>query len=220
MFIIDAMDRIFPRPRARPFGPPEGAGAPATLAFALVIGLFAGALTDILQARVTGSFAGLVNAVSPWLVPAFAAGATARRRRTAAVSGIIACLAELAAYTVTAETRGYAQSVAYVVFWGVGGLVGGAVFGYAGFSWRHPVRRLSGLGPALLSAAFFAEAGYYVLALHYTGDAVVFSIVAATAFVVLGAYRNQYLSAARWLALAAPGGALGEWILYLAASRM
>jgi hypothetical protein len=87
-----------------------GFGTPLVFALGLLAGSAVGSLTDILQAHITGPFAGLVNAVSPWLVPAFATGSAARRARTAALAGILACLCELAAYVITAESRAYAQS--------------------------------------------------------------------------------------------------------------
>ena len=189
------------------------------LALGLLLGAVVGALTDILQAHVSGSFAGLANAVSPWIVAAFFAGSAARRARIAAFAGILACLAELAAYVITAEMRGYAQSLDYTVFWAVGGLVGGVVFGFAGFAWSHPTRRCTGLGPALLSTAFLTEAAYFLIALHYVGEAVVFSVAAAITFLGLGANKRQYLASIRWMTATIPCGALGELVLYFATSH-
>lgn len=188
-------------------------------AFGLLVGAAVGSLTDVLQAQLTGSFAGLANAVSPWLVPAFFAGSIARRARIAALAGVLACLGELAAYVLSASIRGYAQSLDYTVFWAIGGLVGGVVFGFAGFAWSHPTRRRGGLGAALLSTAFLTEAAYFLIALQYAGEAVVFSVAAAVAFLALNAKNHQYIASIRWMAATIPCGALGELALYLATSR-
>jgi hypothetical protein len=213
------MDRISLR-RTRPLpGRAAGFAAPAALALGVPAGLAVGALTDVLQAHVDGPFAGLVNAVSPWLVPAFFTGAAARRAAIASLGGILACLSELAGYAAAAESRGSSQSPDTMLFWALGALAGGVVFGYAGFAWTHPTRWRSGLGPALLSTTFLTEAAYFLIALHYAGEAFVFAIAAVAAFFGLNIMHRQYSASLAWLTVVVPCGTLGEAALYFATSR-
>lgn len=195
------------------------------LALAVGAGLVTGALTSFGQTVLPSPFGGLANAVSPWLVVPFLVGALARRWPWAAVAGVLACAAQVAGYYVTADLRGYGASTSWVLFWLVCALAGGSVAGAAGRAWRrdgHDVtpRRprlwrwrlpdLRGLGGAVLVAVWFAESTVtYAAVLRYVGDATVFALVAALAFLLLGLHGRQHVAVARWLlpaAAAACGG--------------
>jgi hypothetical protein len=187
-----------------------GISLPALVLLGLVIGALVGSLTSVFQAYTNGAEQSLFNAISPWLAPAFVVGAFARRPWHAAVAGVLVCLVELAAYDVTATLRGFPQGVSITVFWACGGVVGGALFGWAGRLWWRAGGWARGLGVALMSGAFLAEAGQYAFGLHYRGSAELFGGIGVALFVVLGLRGLDYVRATGWMFAVLPLGALGE----------
>ena len=182
----------------------------------LVMGLAAGALTSILQARLDAPWASLVNAASPWLVAAFVAGTLWLRPRSAAFAGLAVCLLELVGYYVTSAIRGFGGSHSLLVFWGVCAVVGGPVFGAAGWVWWRGRPRLRGLGAAVLGAAFLAEAAVsYGWRLHYVSSAVLFGVLGLALIVALGFRGRPYARVGLWLVVALPAGILAELLLGL-----
>ena len=192
---------------------------PLALVMALVLGTAVGALTFHLHAHLNGSWESLANAISPWLAPAFAVGALARRPMQAAIVGVVVCLSEVGGYYATATEHGHPTSSAPVLFWACGALVGGQLFGVAGWMWRNAAGWYQGLGIALLSAAFFAEAAHYARALDRDGSALLFTAIGVALIAVLGFYKDQHARTFLWLIAALPCGVLGEVIVSLALNR-
>lgn len=107
--------------------------------------------------------ADLASLSAPWLVLAFAAGATQRSPRRAALLGLGCTYAALLGYFLLtdsplegarydlANTRGFFVSNAAVV---VGGVVTGPLFGWFGQQWRT---RRALLGALVAAAAFCLE---------------------------------------------------------------
>jgi Family of unknown function (DUF6518) len=193
---------------------------PAALVTALVLGTAVGVFTSDLQAHLNGSWDSLANAISPWLAPAFAVGAMTRRPTQAAIVGVVVCLGEVGGYYATAAEHGHPASLAPVLFWACGALVGGQLFGMAGWMWRSAAGWYQGLGIALLSAAFFAEAANYVQALDQDGSALLFTAIGVALIAVLGFHKHQHARTFLWLIAALPCGASGELIVALALNRV
>lgn len=223
------MSTAVPAPHAVPPAPPgqpalvaraarPDRATPAVLAIAVGAGLAVGALTSFGQTLLGGTwFAGLANAVSPWLVASFLVGALARRGWVAALAGLVACAGEVAGYYLVADLRGFAVGASSVAVWAVSGVVGGPVFGWAGRLWRTAVGRWRGLGPALLVGCWLAEAVVtYAVVLRYGDDAAVFAVVAALLVVLLGRPGGQTGALLRWLPAAAAVGAAGFAAVHLA----
>ncbi|WP_147795740.1 DUF6518 family protein [Cellulomonas sp. Y8] len=196
----------------------SGLPAPAVLAVAVGAGLAVGALTSVGQTLLGGTaFAGLANAVSPWLVASFLVGALARRGWVAALAGLLACAGEVAGYYLVADLRGFAVSASSVAVWVVAGVLGGPVFGWAGRLWRTATGTWRGLGPALLVGCWLAEAVVtYAVVLRYGDDAAVFAVVAALLVVLLGRVGGQTVALLRWLPAATVVGAAGFAAVHLA----
>ena len=193
-------------------GVPRSASPLVPVLSALGLGLVVGVLTSFLQAQLDFPWLALVNASSPWLSTAFVAGALQRRLPAACFVGAVATLLQVVGYYVTAELRGYDAGLTYVVVWTVCAVVGGPVFGAAGYAWRaaSPV----GLGAALLVAAYASEAVVaYQLRLGYTSTTVFFLVIALVLAIVLPLHRRQHLGFAKWLAPALAAGALGHLLL-------
>jgi hypothetical protein len=157
----------------------------------MALGATVGALTSVLQAHLHSPWASLVNAASPWLAPAFLLGLLVSRPRPAAVVGAVVCLSELIGYYVTAELRGFAAGHGILVFWGACAVIGGPLFGAAGWAARHGPARYAGVAAAALPAAFLAEAVVaYWLRLHYGSSAVLFGAIGIAA-ATIAAVRSR-----------------------------
>jgi hypothetical protein len=184
--------------------------------YAVAVGLVVGAATSWAQTLLgSTALAGLANAVSPWLVAPFLAAAGASGRRSAGMLGILTCVAEVLGYYATAAVRGFGVNPPTVAVWVVGGVVGGLVFGLAGHSWRIGTGRERGLGLALLVAVWLCEALVtYAIVLGYVDNAVVFAVVAALLWLLLGMRGRQHLRALAWLVPAAGLGIAGMLALH------
>ena len=158
---------------------------------AVAIGLIVGASTSVLQTYLDSPWASLVNAASPWLAPAFVLGLLVPRPRAAVVGGLVVCLSELVGYYVTSELRGFAAGGSILVFWAVCAVIGGPVFGGAGWATRYGPARFAGLAAATLPAAFLAEAVVaYWIRLDYRSSAVLFGAI-GLALAVIIALRSR-----------------------------
>jgi hypothetical protein len=155
-------------------------GIIARLALAAVVGLVVGAGTSFAQQYLGGTSAALANSASPWLAGAFVAGLLQRGRGIAIGAGLATCVLEVVAYYATTAARGYAVAQTEIVFWTVCALLGGPLFGWAGWAWRagpHAGRAAAG---AFLPATFLGEGvGAYLVRLHYDADAALFVVIAA-----------------------------------------
>lgn len=192
----------------------------ARLAAVLVTGLLAGAVTSILQKYLGSPWDSLVNAASPWLAAMFAAGAAWMRPAAAAAAGVATGLLELAGYYLTAAARGYPAGNGILMFWAACAVLGGPLFGAAGWAWWRGPARVSGLGTAALPAAFAAEAVVaYAWRLHYWSSAILFTVVAAAVFALAGWHRRQFVPAARWLPAVLAAGVAAELLLGLIYSQ-
>ena len=90
------------------------------------------------------------------------------RPAAAAAAGLVTGLLELAGYYLTAAARGYPAGGSILVFWAACAVVGGPLFGAAGWVWWRRPAPVSGLGASALPAAFLAEAAVaYAWRLHY-----------------------------------------------------
>jgi hypothetical protein len=220
-------------PRAgvdRLLGQGDGAGIAPVLGAALLVGVVWGAATSGLQTVLPWPFAGLANAVGPWVAPAFLVGAWSRRPWGAVLAGVLVCVGEVAGYYATSSLRGFGVNPATVVMWAATGVLGGPVLGVAGWCWRRARSlRAATLGAALLGGVFLAEGVVtYGVFLRYPGDAVVFCVLGAVLVAVLGAtasvareagaHARGVGAAAAWLLLVLPLGAAGDVLLHGALS--
>ncbi len=102
------------------------------------------------------------------------------------------------------------------MFWAACAVLGGPLFGAAGWAWWRGPAALAGLGTAALPAAFLAEAAVvYAWRLHYWSSAILFAVVGAVVFALAGLRRRQHARAARWLLVALPAGVAAELLLGL-----
>jgi hypothetical protein len=180
----------------------------------VVLGLVMGGITSVLQKYLNFPWLSLVNAATPWLAPAFTVGALQRRVGGAALAGLAVCVFELVGYYLTSAARGYFSAGGHgiLLFWTGCAVVGGPIFGAAGWLWLQD--RVRGLGASVLAASFLAEAAVsYGWRLHYTSSAILFAGLGIAAAALLGLRGRQYVPLCRWLLLTFPAGAVAELLL-------
>jgi hypothetical protein len=207
----------------RPFTAAEGTTVqPASLSIptqvlaVIVLGLGAGVVASELQTRLALPWLNLVNAASPWLIPMFILGALWRRAPTAAIAGLSAGLLELAGYYVTDHFRHYPDGGrAYLLFWSGCAVIGGPLFGLAGWAWWRESGRLRSLGAGALPAAFFTESVAYGLRLHDLSSAILFAAIGVVTVALLGIHNHQHRYLAVGLLVAIPIGVTSELLVIL-----
>jgi hypothetical protein len=129
-------------------------------------GLLLGIVTQLLQGILPGALNWVANALSGWLVVAFLAGSRHASPRRAAVLGVVLLVAALAGYYGTVQVRfGYGAGGSILLFWGIGALAGGLVFGAAGWWWRHGTERARAVATGLLGALLVCEGIYFLATL-------------------------------------------------------
>lgn len=184
---------------------------PTRIALTITAGLAIGCLTSLGQAHLDGALNALVNSAGAWLVAPFFVGALMRTPRGAAAAGLTTCALQLVGYYATAHLRGFPAGGAIVAFWTVCACVGGPIFGLAGHRWRL---RPSGLGAAVLPAAFLAEGLWvYLHELRYYATAALWLAIGTALALTLGR------GALRWLGLTLPVALAGEVAVSLVYSQ-
>jgi hypothetical protein len=177
------------------------------LGLVVAVGLLVGVATQIGQSVLPDGVSQAANAISPWLLAAFLLGSWMPDRRWAAAAGFGALVFALVGYYGMVELRyGYGASTGSLVFWGLGALVGGPVFGIAGWSWRFDQgwRRAGAIG--LLAAVAIAEGIYHVRILSNAAVGLGFVVVGLVVPLLFGRTVGD-----RWRAYVAvvPALALG-----------
>ena len=183
----------------------------------IVVGLLTGVLTQLLQSLLPDGWSQAANAITPWLFVAFLLGAAMSDEPRAAAAGAAGLALALVGYYAMTEIRyGIGVGTSSLVFWGLGALVGGPVFGVAGRWWRvgSPRRRAAALG--LLVAVAVAEGLYHVVVLAEPAVGAGFMVVGGLVPLVLGRSRDDrlaaYLAAVPALLLGALGFAMAIWL--------
>ncbi len=183
----------------------------------LVVGLAAGVVTQVAQSVLPTGWSQAANAISPWLLVAFLVGSVMPARPSAALAGAATLVLALVGYYATTTIRyGIGGGTGALVFWGLGALVGGPIFGLAGQAWRRGPDRSSAGALGLLAAAFVGEGGYHALVLSEPNVGVGFAIAGAIVPVAVGRTRGErvgaYVAAIPALLLAAIGWTVFLWL--------
>jgi hypothetical protein len=167
-------------------GPHQGDRLAVRIAAAVAIGVVVGCATSFAQAHLAMPWAALANSASPWLLGGFAAGALQLRRGTGIAAGFIACVLEVVSYYVTSAARGFPVSHAWIAFWAACALVGGPVFGWAGWAWRRATGWWQALGVSLAAGTFLAESlGAYEFRLHHDSSAALYLVIGVILMLLL-----------------------------------
>ena len=146
----------------------DGRGAPRLRDWGLVllVGLGTGIVTQVGQSVLPTGWSQAANAISPWLLVAFLAGSSMPSRASAITAGIVTLVLALVGYYATTQIRyGIGGGTGSLVFWGLGALTGGPVFGLAGRLWRTGTDLLRPIALGLLAAVAIAEGIYHAVVL-------------------------------------------------------
>jgi hypothetical protein len=128
----------------------------------VLAGLAIGALTVFGQSILPGSWNHFANSGAIWLLPAFLIGSIMPSYRWASPAGVVTLFGALTGYTLTAGALGYPYTLSAFAFWGVIGVIGGPIFGAAGYAWRSQDIRQRVIGLGLLGGVFVAE-GWFMM---------------------------------------------------------
>jgi hypothetical protein len=203
---------------ARPArGPERARPSPEWSHWAVVVvaGLATGALTQLGQGTLPDGWSQAANAISPWLVVAFLAGSTMPGPGRAGLAGFVVLVLALVGYYAMTQLRfGIGGGTSSLVFWGLGALVGGPVFGIAGRAWRTGPHRRRAAALGLLSAAAIAEGAYVTLVLERPSVGAGFAVAGLLAPLALGRSRADRLGAYVATIPALALGALG-YVVFL-----
>ena len=152
------------------------------------IGLATGVLSQLAQDLLPDAWSQVGNSISPWLLVAFLLGSRMPDRRWAISAGVGALLLAVVGFYATTTIRfGIGGGTTALVFWGLGALVGGSVFGLAGCEWRtSPDRRLRALAIGLLGAVFIAEGLYQLRVVPASSVGPAYLVVGAAIPLILG----------------------------------
>ncbi len=162
----------------------------------VVAGLATGALTQLGQGLLPDDWSQLANAISPWLLVAFLVGSTMPGPLRAALAGFGTLALALVGYDAMILLRyGYGPGTTSTVFWGIGAIVGGPVFGTAGRWWRAGRDRQRAIAIGLLVGVFVSEGLRNALTLSYPAAGAAFILAGLLMPLVLGRSRGDRLLA-------------------------
>jgi uncharacterized protein DUF6518 len=162
----------------------------------VVVGIGLGVVTQLAQGLLPTGWSQAANSIAPWLLVAFLVGAAQPGWRSAAVAGGATLLLALAGYYAMTLLRFAIGAGPVLLFWIIGAVVGGPVFGAAGWSWKHGRRPALALG--LLAAAFIAEAGFHLVVLAEPPVAAGFALAGLLVPLTLGRSRAERIDAYLW----------------------
>jgi Family of unknown function (DUF6518) len=178
------------------------------LAVAVAAGLVLGVVTQVGQSLLPEGIGQLANSISPWVSVAFFVGALQSSARVAVAAGFLTLALALVGYNAMILIRyGYAGGGSGLLFWSIGSIAGGLVFGAAGRFWRSGTFRARTIAATLLGSAWVAEAGYLAIVLSTTGVAIAYALIGIAGPLVLGrTLRGRLLAWGAMLPTVALGG--------------
>jgi len=164
------------------------------LAFIAIVGLATGVVTQLGQGILPDGWRQVANAISPWLVVAFLVGSRMPDQAWAAGAGVATLALALAGYYAMTELRyGIGAGTTSLIFWGLGAVVGGPVFGVAGLTWRVGPPRQRALAIGLVAAVAIAEGIYNAVVLSQPAVGAGFVVAGLVAPLILGRTRDDRL---------------------------
>lgn len=150
--------------------PKGGAGTMRGMALALMAGAILGVLSRLGDHLLSDAFKDLADVGGLWLVTAFAVGATVSTAGQGAITGTLTLLTAVSTYYLSTymldEPITGARTIPRLGFvgpWIVAALVGGPIFGGAGFLWRTWQGWLRVVAVALVSGFLTAESVLWLL---------------------------------------------------------
>jgi hypothetical protein len=127
------------------------------------VGTIVGIATVLGQGVLSEQWNWIANSGTIWLIPVFFVSALASTKVQAAAVGVITLLCTVLGYYGYAMiVQNVAHSMFYLSVWFVAAVIGGIIFGMAGFLWRHDRAWMHKFGSALIGGVFITE-GLFIL---------------------------------------------------------
>ncbi|MEH7095034.1 DUF6518 family protein [Neobacillus vireti] len=122
------------------------------------IGIIVGILTVLGQGVLPGSWNLLANSRVSWLLPSFFIGAMGSTKTKSASFSMISLLGMFIGYYGYAmQIQNVPHSLYFILIWTGAAIVGGTIFGIAGFLWRRDNGVKHKFGSALIGGVFISE---------------------------------------------------------------
>lgn len=147
-------------------------------AIPVVAGLLTGVLTLAAQGVLPEALNRLANSGAIWVTVAFVVGALMGGWPAAALAGVVTLLFAVGGYYAAAAVAGAGVSTGAVAIWGGTAVVGGPIFGAAGWAWQARRDRAEAIAAALLGGVYLAEGAYTLLVVPAMAPAGVVEVVA------------------------------------------
>lgn len=124
----------------------------------VVVGIIVGILTVLGQGVLPGNWNSLANSGTIWLIPAFFVGARGTTMSKASIASTLALLGMVTGYYgYSMVVQDVAHSLFFITLWVGVAIIGGVIFGFAGFLWGRDKSSKHKYGSALLGGVFITE---------------------------------------------------------------
>ncbi|WP_376768438.1 DUF6518 family protein [Paenibacillus planticolens] len=128
------------------------------LMFSAAAGIIVGILTVLGQRVLPGNWNSLANSGTVWLIPAFFVGALGSTKTRSAIASILSLIGMVAGYYgYSMMIHGVAHSLYFIMVWLGAAMIGGILFGIAGYLWSRDIGSKHKYGSALIGGVFITE---------------------------------------------------------------
>ncbi|NBC72721.1 DUF6518 family protein [Paenibacillus sacheonensis] len=126
--------------------------------FSVGVGIIVGVLTVLGQGVLPGNWGSLANSGTVWLIPAFFVGGWGPSKLKSAVASTLSlCGMIIGYYGYAMMIQDIAHSIFYILVWTGAAILGGLIFGMAGYLWGQDQGRKHKYGSALIGGVFITE---------------------------------------------------------------
>ncbi|HWL12931.1 MAG TPA: DUF6518 family protein [Ureibacillus sp.] len=126
--------------------------------FSIGVGIIVGVLTVLGQGVLPGNWGTIANSGSVWLIPAFLVGGLgASKLKSAAASILALCGMVIGYYGYSMIIQDVPHSIFYILVWTGAAILGGLIFGIAGYLWGQEQGSKHKYGSALIGGVFITE---------------------------------------------------------------
>nr|WP_127530527.1 DUF6518 family protein [Paenibacillus kobensis] len=126
--------------------------------FSAGAGIIVGILTVLGQGVLPGNWGSLANSGTVWLIPAFYVGGLGPSKLKSALASILTlCGMVMGYYGYAMIIQDVAHSIYYILVWTGAAILGGLIFGIAGYLWGQDQGSKHKYGSALISGVFITE---------------------------------------------------------------
>lgn len=124
----------------------------------ILTGIIIGILTVLGQGVLPGSWNSIANSGVSWLLPAYFIGAMGSTKTKSALFSILSLLGMVVGYYgYEMLIQNVPHSIYFILVWTGAAIIGGTIFGIAGYLWRSGKGLKHKIGSALIGGVFITE---------------------------------------------------------------